>query len=610
MNYYDDQFYAEKKSIPSAEMMYLPIMRALLDLGGTASVDAMDSRVIEIMGLPKELYTLPHRPESNRTEVAYRLAWARSCLRKYGWLINVSRGVWSISPNFDVDIDNFDPKDITKGIKQGNLMNGVPISNLESASVFEKFAYSVMKSYIESQNKRVDYSNPRDSGYHMYLPDGFDDVRAPTYVVFKYSVANNNAKYKIIDDILSQLEEIAPGACVLIIFGAILYDKNFLSGNAQQSLPFLRQLDVQRYDYSDIVIWDYADLEKKASGDQYQMELQYNPKKVLVDEAITSIPTANEQKEKKKNLIADLTASYARQEVALFLGAGVSIDAGIPLWADLIKILLIDMIETKIDGKNLSKADRAALNALAYNNQEESPLTQMRYIRTAFENMEYFSLVHDALYSEQIEATTKLITAIVKLSRPRRNHCGVKGIVTYNFDDLIELNLKSKDIDYNVVFRETDMPNADNLNIYHVHGYLPRDMSELDKSLDERNGMELIFSEEDYHRVYRDAYCWSNLTQLNFFRDSTCLFIGCSLTDPNLRRLLDVAARNGEKPRHYAIMVKKEFANATCTQKPILDLYQSIDNNVRESYYKSLGINIIWVDKYEEIPTVLSAIMH
>jgi len=69
--------------------------------------------------------------------------------------------------------------------------------------------------------------------------------------------------------------------------------------------------------------------------------------------------------------------------------------------------------------------------------------------------------------------------------------------------------------------------------------------------------ISLIFSEEDYNKIYSDAYSWSNLAQLNSFRDNTCLFIGCSLTDPNLRRLLDVAARSGEKPRHYAFLKKK-----------------------------------------------------
>lgn len=511
----------------------------------------------------------------------------------------MSRGIWKVSYQFNYKIQDIDSKIIRKKLRQGNLVNGVPISNLESAAVFEKFAYSVLTNHVQGQNKHIEYSKKTNGcSYNLFLPDGYDDINMPTYVIFKYSVANKNAYHKLIDNILMQFSRIEQETCVLIIFGAVLYNKKILA----------EQASLQHR--SNITIWDYSDLEDRVSDDPYQMELQYNPKKALVDEAIISVPTVKEQKESKKELIAQLKSAYSRQDVSLFLGAGVSIDAGIPLWANMIKILLINMIETKIDGKTLSEADHTTLNELAYKNQEESPLTQMRYIKTAFENEEYYSLVHEALYSGSIKNTTKLIDAIVQLSSPRRNHCGVKGIVTYNFDNLIELKLADKDIDYNIIFRETDIPDNNSLNIYHVHGYLPQNTNEIQTMDDSNNAIELIFSEEDYHRVYQDSYCWSNLTQLNFFRESTCLFLGCSLTDPNLRRLLDVASRNGETPRHYAILKRKNFTDEEHGQKQILKLYQSIDNNVRESYYKSIGINIIWVDEYADIPKILNTVPH
>ena len=146
------------------------------------------------MGLPESLYTIPHNRTSNRTEVSYRLAWARSCLRKYGWIENLSRGIWRISKNFNCRIEDIDPKTILKSIRQGNIVNGVPISNLESASAFEKFAQSVMTSFIQRQDKRIEYSSQfSDGGYDLYLPDGFDDINMPTYVIFKYSASGGKA---------------------------------------------------------------------------------------------------------------------------------------------------------------------------------------------------------------------------------------------------------------------------------------------------------------------------------------------------------------------------------------------------------------------------------
>src|SRR5690606_21315200 len=90
----------------------------------------------------------------------------------------------------------------------------------------------------------------------------------------------------------------------------------------------------------------------------------------------------------------------------------------------------------------------------------------------------------------------------------------------------------------------------DELSIYHVHGFLPRDRSGYD-------GLEkstLVFSEEGYHELFTDPYHWSNLVQLNLLRETRVLMIGLSLTDPNLRRLLEIAGRRNGPGRHYAFL--------------------------------------------------------
>lgn len=278
-------------------------------------------------------------------------------------------------------------------------------------------------------------------------------------------------------------------------------------------------------------------------------------------------------------------------------------DAGIPLWNKLVHKLLIAMIQQKTEGVELNPQEIETLNELVNANREDTPLTQIRYIRSAFENEEYHEIVRNVLYQDKINTNTDLLNALSEIVKPERAHVGVKSIVTYNFDDLLERKLFSKNINFNVVCQETDMPSTNSLNIYHVHGFLPHNTTE--KLASE---ISLIFSEEDYHRVYRDAYCWSNITQLNAFRDSTCLFIGCSLSDPNLRRLLDIPARVSESPRHFAIMKRKSIQYPPTLQesdKKLIKLYQNIDNNVREELFRTLGINVIWIDDYKEIPKIL-----
>ena len=48
------------------------------------------------LDLPSEALEKLHNPDTgNDTEIEYRLAWARTYLKKYGLIDNSSRGVWA-----------------------------------------------------------------------------------------------------------------------------------------------------------------------------------------------------------------------------------------------------------------------------------------------------------------------------------------------------------------------------------------------------------------------------------------------------------------------------------------------------------------------------------
>lgn len=75
-----------------------PLVKALDALGGSGSIEEMYSKVIEISNFSEKILNQLHDPEkSSQTEVAYRLAWARTYLKKFGFLENSSRGVWALT---------------------------------------------------------------------------------------------------------------------------------------------------------------------------------------------------------------------------------------------------------------------------------------------------------------------------------------------------------------------------------------------------------------------------------------------------------------------------------------------------------------------------------
>lgn len=81
-------------NMPTFDGLMNPLLQALSELGGSGSIDEIYEKVIEIEDISEEIASVPHNPEkSNLTEVGYRLAWARTYLKKYGYLENSTRGV-------------------------------------------------------------------------------------------------------------------------------------------------------------------------------------------------------------------------------------------------------------------------------------------------------------------------------------------------------------------------------------------------------------------------------------------------------------------------------------------------------------------------------------
>jgi restriction system protein len=84
--------------MPTRNDMLWPTLQALKNTDGSASNQEMLPKVIQIMGLPEEVQDVPHGA-GPRTEVEYRLFWARYYLRKVGAIESSERGISNITPS-------------------------------------------------------------------------------------------------------------------------------------------------------------------------------------------------------------------------------------------------------------------------------------------------------------------------------------------------------------------------------------------------------------------------------------------------------------------------------------------------------------------------------
>lgn len=91
------RFEVDAETLPDLPGMMLVTVEALKDLGGSATIQELDEKVIELEGVTEaeQAFTMPR--DENRTRVNYYLAWARTYLKRGDALDNSSRGVWALT---------------------------------------------------------------------------------------------------------------------------------------------------------------------------------------------------------------------------------------------------------------------------------------------------------------------------------------------------------------------------------------------------------------------------------------------------------------------------------------------------------------------------------
>lgn len=341
-------------------------------------------------------------------------------------------------------------------------------------------------------------------------------------------------------------------------------------------------------------IWTFEELKKKI---HLKDETHKN---AGVPESNVHVPSIDII-DKARNIVSS-------NKITLFLGAGVSMDANLPSWNKLLEALLVQSNNMPFEYINEANTDAIA-DSLA-----NSSIVTGRYIINGFrdaikKNEENLServiddrtqqtvtnRIRDALYRKIKGASdSELVKTIVSIAKEEN----VKQIITYNYDDLIEYELNNTK-EFMSIYDEAIGHNDGFKPIFHVHGYIPRN---------ETLPGTPILSEKEYHKLYSRMHHWANVVQLNALYTTTCFFIGFSMTDPNQRRLLDLARNvdlasiDAGKANHYIFMRRQNLKGEAV--KTVNDEHcREIENMMFE-----LGLNVIWFDKYENLPKCLSYI--
>ena len=87
---------APATAVPTFDKLMWPTLQALEHLGGSANVQEIEDAVIRLAHYSEEQQKVLHG-NGPRTEIWYRLHWARTYLGKVGALENSRRGVWALT---------------------------------------------------------------------------------------------------------------------------------------------------------------------------------------------------------------------------------------------------------------------------------------------------------------------------------------------------------------------------------------------------------------------------------------------------------------------------------------------------------------------------------
>lgn len=82
--------------IPQYHELMWPVLVALKELGGSATIREIYERVVEDEHFREDQQAVPTR-DGRMSEIEYRLHWARTHLKASGAVENSARGVWAIT---------------------------------------------------------------------------------------------------------------------------------------------------------------------------------------------------------------------------------------------------------------------------------------------------------------------------------------------------------------------------------------------------------------------------------------------------------------------------------------------------------------------------------
>jgi hypothetical protein len=214
-------------------------------------------------------------------------------------------------------------------------------------------------------------------------------------------------------------------------------------------------------------------------------------------------------------------------------------------------------------------------------------------------------------------ATTTLFQLVKVLVNHKKNAKLPYAIITFNADSLLHSLITIFTIknqyeetktytipkeNYKKVTR-TIQDWAGTIPIFHLHGSISPTAA---KGISKDTRDSLIFLESSYNEVANNMYSWAQSTFLYHATNNKLVFIGLSMSDPNIRKWLSWTNQNYLKDLN--IVTKKETISLPHlwikTKSHSDEIQEFMDISLRH-----MGVKIGLIDDYQKTEEILNKIM-
>lgn len=351
-----------------------------------------------------------------------------------------------------------------------------------------------------------------------------------------------------------------------------------------------------------------------------------------------------------ENAFEELKSDFQQnKEIVLFLGAGINCGEGVdlswhPLMTGLLREALFRLPLNQDERKSIVNVLCNLKDDGTPNNKYQS--TDNVYIASLIKLLlgeHYINFLRSLLYNSCNKAklekdflnhrdkilnvnnfanqnicTFYTLFQVAKLIILSKN---IKAIVTYNYDNFLfsaieiikthrtdlltadELNLyddlykdsvngiQVKDIylsNDGMTFRENYIP------IFHVHGFIPSPTTPF-----EGKSENIVLAYDEYFNNLQHTHSWQTTTQLHFLENYTSIFMGVSLNDWNMLRIIDLAKKNFSDVNTFAFFLKTD------------DQLENNLDRLKNTFLKGIGVKSVFISNtytqlYQSLNTLVN----